>query len=54
MEIKEQEVDYYKYCRDCKHISKKGTEDPCNECLTLFTNDNTDRPVLFEPAEDSR
>lgn len=50
-EIIEREVDYFKWCSSCKHLMKKGYEEPCNECLTQFKNTNTDKPVYYEEPD---
>ena len=50
-EIIEREVDYFKWCSSCKHLMKKGTEDPCNDCLSQFKNTNTDKPVYYEEPD---
>lgn len=39
------EVDFQKYCPDCKHEKLKENEDPCNECLGIPANQHTDKPV---------
>ncbi len=44
-------VDFYKYCKKCKHKDKKEIEEPCDDCLEMPVNDDSHKPVLFE--EDS-
>lgn len=41
-------VDFYKYCKDCKHFMKKECEDPCNNCLSNPANIDSHKPVDFE------
>lgn len=45
-------VDYFNYCRKCKHWNDGKETEPCNECLTYPTNIDTRRPRFFEEDED--
>lgn len=42
------EVDYNKYCRECKHEKSEENESPCNECLEQGYNFNSHKPIRFE------
>ena len=42
------EVYFYKYCPECKYQDVVETDDPCNECLTNPSNENSHKPVKFE------
>lgn len=44
------EVNYFKYCRLCKHHGKREDEDPCNKCLTQGYNFDSKKPIRFEEA----
>lgn len=44
-------VDFKKYCKICKHNSKKEFEDPCNECLDQGANLNSEKPIKYEKIE---
>ena len=44
-------VDYYTYCKECVHYKGKETDDPCDECLRFPVNEDTHKPVNFEPKE---
>lgn len=45
METNERFVDFYKYCKTCKHEKKKENEDPCWDCLNTPTNQDSRKPV---------
>lgn len=45
-------VDYWKYCKTCKHTDIIETEDPCNECLTTPVNEDSHKPINYEKEED--
>ena len=51
MEIKEQFVEFDKFCPKCKHYKKLESEEPCWECLNEPYNLYTNRPVKFEEEE---
>ena len=42
------EVYFDKYCKTCKHESKKEDETPCDICLEEATNLNSHKPVEWE------
>lgn len=54
MEIKFKEVDYHGYCPRCIHNDKKENEDPCWDCLTEGVNEDSHKPVYFEPIKQRR
>lgn len=45
------EVYYHNFCKTCKYEKYKNTEEPCNECLTEFTNLYSHMPIKYEKAE---
>lgn len=45
------EVYFSDYCSKCKHERVLETEDPCNECLTYPSNEDSHKPVNFVKAE---
>ena len=42
------EVYFDQYCNKCLHYKKKGSEDPCNECLNNPYNEDSHKPVMFK------
>jgi len=47
-------VDYHHYCPKCKYYHLEfDTEDviPCDFCLNEPVNENSHKPIRFEPAE---
>lgn len=43
-----QEVNFFKYCKTCKHQKLLGCEEPCNECLDNPINFESEKPVNWE------
>ena len=41
------EVDFFKYGPRCVHRRLEETEDPCNDCLSIPMNEDSDKPVMF-------
>lgn len=39
----------FTYCKTCKYGSKEESEEPCDECLNTFTNENSHKPVCYVP-----
>ena len=52
MEIIEKIVDFEKYCKYCKHKDDPEYTDPCNCCLDTPANNNSERPIYFEPTDE--
>lgn len=48
MEYEYKEVNFYQYCKTCKHEKLKGRDDPCNECLEEGMNKHSHKPVNWE------
>lgn len=44
----EKEVYFNKYCKYCIHFEKRQTDDPCYECLSYPSNEDSRKPVRFE------
>lgn len=42
------EVDFFKYCPECRHQKKAESEHPCDECLENTTNLYSQKPVNFK------
>lgn len=45
------EIDFFTYCKTCKHRGLKEIEDPCNECLDTPCNAESCKPLNWEPAK---
>lgn len=41
-------VNFAEYCTSCKHSPLKGTDEPCNTCLTSPVNEDSHKPVCYE------
>ena len=52
MEIIEKFVDFKKYCKYCKHKNDPGYTEPCIFCLDTPVNNNSERPIYFEPTDE--
>ena len=50
MENNQKIVDF-EYCSECEHFMKKENEDPCQECLSIFTNAYSHKPKYFKEKE---
>ena len=46
------EVNFCKYCPKCKYWEIEEIMDPCNECLGVPCNKNSEKPVYYEPDEE--
>jgi hypothetical protein len=44
------EVYFFQYCLKCKHYAEDEDEDPCNECLTYPSNEDSHKPINYEEA----
>ena len=42
------EVDFYNYCRVCKHWGLEESEQPCFECLDHSLNLYSHKPIKWE------
>lgn len=49
-EITYMEVDFAKYCPQCKYNTQVEAYDPCDECLEQGWNENSRKPIKFKPA----
>ena len=45
------EVYFNIYCNACKHQKLDGAEEPCNDCLSHPSNEDSHKPWRFEDAE---
>lgn len=50
----QKEVYYFCYCKRCTHEKLSEHCEPCNTCLTEFTNDYSHKPRYFKEKEDSK
>lgn len=48
------EVRFDVYCKTCIHYDKSESEDPCWDCLNQGWNEDTHRPILYEPSSDEK
>lgn len=48
------EVYYFIYCSTCKHAHVHPDEDPCNDCLDQPLNENSHRPVRYDPDDKAK
>ena len=47
---RQKEVYFDKYCNKCKHWTVNEDGEPCNECLSNPSNEDSHKPVNFEEA----
>lgn len=48
MEETYKEVYFGEYCKTCKHVDKKETDEPCDDCLNEPVNTYSHRPICWE------
>lgn len=51
MTYTEKIVEYFKYCKTCKHKDVKQEDEPCNSCLYAPVNEDSVVPVNYEKKE---
>lgn len=51
--MNEKEVDFFRYCKQCKFFTTPGYSDPCDECLGQPVNENSKKPVYFQEVKNS-
>ena len=39
---------YFEYCNSCSHLEKDEEEEPCCECLKIFSREDTHRPMYYD------
>ena len=44
----QKEVYFDQYCKTCKNVNSKATDEPCNNCLSNPMNNNSHKPVNWE------
>ncbi len=44
-------VEFEKYCKSCKYMDTKSTEDPCDECLGSPALQYSRKPINYKNAE---
>lgn len=42
------EVDFFQYCKKCKHKNVPQDQEPCTYCLDVSARENTKVPEKFE------
>lgn len=47
---KEKIVKFYKYCNKCTRCAADESDEICNECLSRPVNENSHRPIHFNPV----
>lgn len=48
MEINAEKPVKFEYCNTCVHKEKLETDDPCEDCLSTFTNTWSHKPIYYE------
>lgn len=44
-------VDFKYWCPKCEHADKEAVDDPCNDCLGYYVNDDSRKPVMWKEKE---
>lgn len=47
----QKEVFFGDYCPSCKFYDTDETDDPCNECLTCPSNEDSHKPVKYRKGD---
>ena len=45
-------VNFYDWCKTCRHRNKLSNEEPCNECLAIPARPNSTKPEKWENVND--
>lgn len=45
------EVFFDQYCKTCRYEKLEDFLDPCNQCLDIYANLNSHKPVFWEEKE---
>ena len=48
MELRDKEVRFDRYCKDCTHRFDRETTDPCNDCLDMPVKRHSAIPIHWE------
>ena len=51
-EQNKKEVYFADYCKKCKYSKLQEHEDPCDDCIGQGWNEDSHKPIKFEPKED--
>lgn len=51
IEPKDLFVDFETYCKTCKYSELNENKDPCDECLAIPVNENSQKPVSWKAKE---
>lgn len=46
------EVYFHQYCSSCIHKDVDEKDDPCDECLTYPSNENSHKPINYKEDKD--
>ena len=52
-ELNEKIVEFEQWCPRCKHEDTPGTEEPCNECLSIPARMGSRKPEKWEAKDDN-
>ena len=47
-------VDFFTYCKTCKHEKYPEEAVPCSECLSEPVNQNSSKPVCWKEKENAK
>lgn len=45
---------YFTYCKTCIHEEKPETDSPCDECLQVFSREDSHKPKYYEEKETAK
>jgi hypothetical protein len=51
MDEQDREVRYDIWCQKCKYHDLDEHDDPCDECMTEFTNYASEKPIMFKEKD---
>ena len=54
MEYLYKEVNFHDYCPKCEYAKVDDIKDPCNMCLSIPMNENSEKPVNYVPRKDKK
>ena len=52
MDVYKKEVNFAKWCKECKYKDLEGFKSPCNECLEVPAREGTTKPENYEGIKD--
>jgi len=45
-------VDFYEWCKTCRHRNKLSTEEPCDECISIPARHDSRKPEKWEAVNE--